>query len=312
MSRLETRVELVAADAGEVVALGVEEELVEQRLRVVHRRRLTGALLLEQLDQRALFGARDLGVGVDRVADVERVVEELEDLLVGRVAHRAQQHRDRQLALAVDADEDLALLVDLELEPRAAGRHQVADEDLLLRVLRLHQVGARGTDQLRHDDALGAVDDEGAALGHPREVAHEDGLLADLAGLPVDEADRDGQRPRVRQVLLTTLLQRRHRVIERELAELHGEVAGVVLDRRDVVDRLAEAPLLGIDKPGERLLLDVDQVGDIKDLVKTREIPARAGSINSSQDGDSSGDSEDGRARGAGVAKRQSKRDQPR
>ena len=106
------------------------------------------------------------------------------------VAHRAQQDGDRQLALAVDADEDLALLVDLELQPRAASGHQVGDEDLLLAVLGLHQVGARGAHELRHDDALGAVDDERAALGHPREVAHEDRLLADLAGLAVDEARR--------------------------------------------------------------------------------------------------------------------------
>ncbi len=54
----EARVELVAADAREVVALGVEEQLVEQRLGVVDARRLARALLLEQLDQRALFGAR--------------------------------------------------------------------------------------------------------------------------------------------------------------------------------------------------------------------------------------------------------------
>ena len=234
-------VELVAADAREVVALGVEEQLVQQRARGVDRRRLARALLLEQLDQRALLGLRDLGVGFDRVADVVRVLEEGEDLLVGRVAHRAQQHRDRQLALAVDADVDLALLVDLELEPGAAGRHQVRDEDLLLAVLRLHQVGARRAHELRDDDALGAVDDERAALGHPREVAHEDRLLADLAGLAVDEGDRDGQRTRVREVLLAALVQGGDRVVEDELAELDGEVAGVVLDRRDVVDRLAQA-----------------------------------------------------------------------
>ena len=58
---------------------------------------------------------------------------------------RAQQRRDRQLALPVDAGVDDALLVDLELEPRAAGRHQVRGEDLLRRVLRLHQVGARAS-----------------------------------------------------------------------------------------------------------------------------------------------------------------------
>ena len=285
-------VELVATDAREVVALGVEEQLVQERSRGVDRRRLARALLLEQLYQRALLGLRDLGVGFDRVADVVRVLEEGGDLLVRRVAHRTQQDRDRQLALAVDADVDLALLVDLELEPGAAGRHQVRDEDLLLAVLRLHQVGARRAHELRDDDALGAVDDEGAPLGHPREVAHEDRLLADLARLTVDERDRDGQRTRVREVLLATLVQGSDRLVEDELAELDGEVAGVVLDRRDVVDRLAQATVLGVGEPGEGLLLDVDQVGNIKGLGKAREATARPGGVNRCQDGDSSSDGE--------------------
>ena len=78
----EPRVQLVAPDARQVVALGIEEQLVQQRTRRVDRRRLAGTLLLEQLDQRALFGARHLGVGVERHPDVERVVEQVEDLLV--------------------------------------------------------------------------------------------------------------------------------------------------------------------------------------------------------------------------------------
>ncbi len=280
----QARVELVAPDAREVVALGVEEQLVEQRLGVVDARRLARALLLEQLDQRALFGARGLRVGVDRVADVERVLEQPQDLLVAGVAHRAQQHRHRQLALAVDAHEDLALLVDLELQPRAARGHQVGDEDLLLAVLRLHQVGARGAHELGDDHALGAVDDERAALGHPREVAHEHRLLADLAGLAVDERDGHRQRAGVRQVLLAALVERGDGLVERELAELHGEVAGVVLDRRDVVDRLAQTALLRVGQPRERAALDVDQVGDVNGLVQTREASARPESICSSQE----------------------------
>jgi hypothetical protein len=258
--------------------------LIEQRLGVVDTRRLARTLLLEQLDQRAVFGARDLGVGVDRVADVERVFEQPQDLLIGRVAHRAQQHRHRELALAVDADEDLALLVDLELKPRATSRHQVGDEDLLLAVLGLHQVGARRAHELSHDDALGAVDHERAALGHPREVAHEDGLLADLAGLTVDEGDRDGQRARVCEVLLAALLERRDGFVEDELAELHGKVARVVLDRRDVVDRLTQTALLGVGQPLKRAALDVNQVGYIDGLVEARESAARPESICSGQE----------------------------
>ena len=280
----EARVELVAPDARQVIALGVEEQLVEQRLGVVDRRRLAGALLLEQLDQCALFGAGRLSVGLDRVANVQRVLEQLEDLLVGRVPHRAQQHRHGQLALAVDADEHLALLVDLELQPGAARGHQVGNEHLLLAVLGLHQVGARRAHELGDDHALGAVDHERPALGHPREVAHEHRLLANLSRLAVDERDRHRQRAGVGQVLLTALLEVGDRLVEHELAELHGEVAGVVLDRRDVIDRLAQAAAVGVCEPLERAALDVDQVGYVYGLVETRERAARPESINSSQE----------------------------
>ena len=112
-------VQLVAPDAREVIALGIEEELVEQVLGRVDRGRLARTLLLEQLDQRAFLGSGDLGVGVEGQPDVEAVLEQLKDLLVAArpglghepaltqgVAHRPKQHRDRQLALAVDADED--------------------------------------------------------------------------------------------------------------------------------------------------------------------------------------------------------------
>ena len=299
--RVQARVELVATHAREVVALGVEEQLVQQVLRGVDRGRLARALLLEQLDQRALFGLRGLGVGLEGVADVERVVEQAGDVLVAagpalghaalaeHLAHRAQQHRHGQLALAVDADEDLALLVDLQLEPRAARRHQVGREDLLLAVLGLHHVGARGTDQLRDDHALGAVDDERAPVGHPREVAHEHGLLADLTRLAVLERDLDGQRARVGEVLLATLGDGRDGVVEGDLLEDDGKVAGVVLDRRDVVDGLPQAPLLGVDQPLERAALDVDQVGDFEAVLQARETAAQLGGINTCQDGGSFG-----------------------
>src|SRR5207249_6206368 len=108
----EPLVQLVAADLREVVALGVEEERPEQVARVVERRRLAGALLLEDLDQGLLLAGG--GVLLERVDDEERVVEQGQNRFVrGRVElearrrvlgrQRAQQRRDRQLALAVDA-----------------------------------------------------------------------------------------------------------------------------------------------------------------------------------------------------------------
>src|SRR5262249_45373396 len=279
-------------------------------------RRLTRPLLLEDLDQRLFLARRR--VLLDRVVDENRVAEQVEDRLVrGRVEleprrgvlgrQGAEQRRDRQLALPVDAGVDDALLVDLELEPGAAARHQVGGEDLLGRVLRFHQVGAGRTDELRDDHALGAVDDERAPLGHHREVAHEDPLLADLAGLLVDEADHHRERGLVRQVLLPAFLDRELGLAELVLAELDGERAGVVLDRRDVVDRLPE-PFA--QEPVEGLTLDVDQVGEVEDVLETREGLARAwrsdrlGQRNRASLGRYGDEGRSGIRRGSGVLRR--------
>ena len=60
---------------------------------------------------------------------------------------------------------------------------------------------AKGT-----DDALGPVDHEGALVGHHGEVAHEDLLLLDLAGLLVDECGLHEQWGRIGHVLVLALL----------------------------------------------------------------------------------------------------------
>jgi hypothetical protein len=70
----------------------------------------------------------------------------------------------RLLALAVDTDADHVALVDLELQPGTAARDELGGEDVLVGRLvgGALEVGTRATDQLRDDDPLGAVDDEGA------------------------------------------------------------------------------------------------------------------------------------------------------
>src|SRR6202035_4173302 len=88
----------------------------------------------------------------------------------------------------------------------------------------------------------------------------------------------------VGQVLLAALVQRGNGLVERELAELHGEVAGVVLNGRDVVDGLAQAALLGVGQPGERAALNVNQVWDVDCLIQAREASARPESVCSSQE----------------------------
>src|SRR5215218_4765750 len=178
---LELLVDLVAPHLREVVALGIEEEPVHEVLRVLQVDRLAVALTPEYLQQ-GLLPRRGV-VPLQGIAYEPGAAEAFEDLFRPAHPEGLEQHRDRQLALPVDAHGDVTLGLDLELEPRAAAGHEARRQDLLGGVLRLHDVGAGRTHELRDHDPLGPVDDEGARLRHEWEVAHEDVLLPDLARL---------------------------------------------------------------------------------------------------------------------------------
>ena len=192
--------------------------------------------------------------------------EEGEHLLVGLVAHRAQQLGRLELALAVDLDVQLVPGRGLELQPGAA----VGDDLGAVQraagggVLGGGVVDARGAHQLADHDALGAVDDERALVGHGREVAHVDPLLLDLAGLLDAQLDLDVERLGEGQVAgaaleLGVLGLAELVVLEVELHHLAGEV----LDGADLVEQLPQ-PVL--DEPAERIPLELDQVRDGQDL----------------------------------------------
>ena len=261
---VELLVELVAADPAEVVAPEVEEQALDQLAGVVAGGRVARAQLLVDLDQR-LVGRlgevlvervrdeRVLGVGVDRT-------EQPGDLVVGLVADRAEQGRRRDLALAVDLDPQLVLVVGLELEPGAAVRDDLGREQhpARRRILELAVVHAGRAHELADDDALGAVDDERPHVRHPRVVAHVDALALDLARLLDQELDVHVQRPAEREVLGPALLLgvlRGPELVVEEL-ELH-HLAGEVLDRADLVEQVPQALL---DEPLEGLELELDEV----------------------------------------------------
>ena len=194
------------------------------------------------------------------------------DLVVLLVADRAEQGRRRDLALAVDLDPELVLVVGLELEPGAAVRDDLGAEQHPAGrgILELAVVDAGRADELADDDALGAVDDERALVGHPRVVAHVDALALDLAGLLDQELDVDVERPAEGQVLGPALLLGVLGLAELVVEELElHDLAGEVLDRADLVEQLAQALL---DEPAERLELELDQV---RDLGRTSGISGR-------------------------------------
>ena len=135
---------------------------------------------------------------------------------------------------------------------------------------------ARGAVQLRDDDTLGAVDDEGAVVGHERQLAEVDLLLAHVldrllgaGGLLVedDEAHLHAQRGGVGEPAQLALLDVEHRLAEPVADVLERSVAAVARDREDALEGSVQADrvavvlrLVGLEELAIRVELDGQQV----------------------------------------------------
>ena len=266
-------VELIAADGAQVIAAGIEEEVLDQRLGGVERRRLAGAELAVDLHHGLLIGLA--GILLEGGNDARIVAEAVEDLGIGLETERADETGDGELAVLVDTDPEHLAGVRLILEPRAAigddGARQQRQVGLEVDLLAV--VDAGGADDLGDDHALGAVDDKRTGLGHQREIAHEDLLLLDLARLLVVQADAHLHRGGIRRVaglaLLHVILGRLvHAVIE----EAQLQITGIVRDGRHVREHLAQA---GVQEPLIGVLLDRQQVGHRHDLFVSGKVLAQ-------------------------------------
>jgi hypothetical protein len=183
-------------------------------------------------------------------------------------------------------DVDHVVDVHGELDPRPAERDDArADQPLPVRVRRLLEDDARRPVELADDDALGAVDDEGAQPGEQRELAEVDLLLDDVAraldavDLLVDhELQRRLERRREGHVALDALLDRVLRLAEGVADELEREVLVDVGNGEQVLEDALEAHVLALLARGVQLQqrlegarLDVEQVGHLHPLVELAE-----------------------------------------
>ena len=127
------------------------------------------------------------------------------------------------------------------------------------------EVNAGGTDNLGDDDAFRTVDDKGAALGHDREIAHEDFLFLDLLRLLVAQTDPHLQRAGIGGVAgLALFLRVLRRVIHGVVDEAQLQVAGIVRDGIHIPENLFQP---GIQKPSIRALLNLEQIRHVHDFL---------------------------------------------
>ena len=223
------------------------------------------------------------------------VIEVMQDFF--RIhAQRIKQRRHRQLAAAVDAHMDDVLGVELEIQPGAAVGDDARREQQLARGMGLAPVmieehTGRAV-HLRDDDALGAIDDEGAVLGHERNVAHVNVLFLDVLdrlGLGVrvdfkhDQAQGDLQRRGIGHAPLLALFHIVFRRLEFVGDELQRGLAGEIRNRKNRFEHRLKAallaPALGVFYLQELIvgfLLNLDQVRHLRHFLDVTEILANA------------------------------------
>ena len=285
-------VDLVAADTGQIVALGVEVEGVQQVLAGLGGWGVGRTNLAVEVNECLVLGLE--GFLLECIEHQRVVLECLGDLGLGH-ADGHKEHDGGLLALAVHAHLRLVLLVDLELEPCTTARDDLRAEDFLIggAVLLAIEVDARGAHELGDDDSLGAADDKGAVRSLQREVAHEHGLGLDLAGVAVLELGVHVQRCGVGVILLLAFLHGVTRLFEVRIGEGQAHGLSEVLDRRDLVEDLIEAggvghgvsavlfvlldarlPAFVADQPIEAVGLHAQQVGHIDGFLDGTEVHA--------------------------------------
>ena len=273
----ELLVEFVASYGSKVVSLGIEEEVVDEKLSGLNERRLAGTELLVDLFESfiacrcaILVGLHGHGVLFDGGKDLGVVAEKGLDLGIGFNAESADEDGYRNLAVLVDTDPEHVGRVCFAFEPCSAIGNNGRAVELLTGLVHVRfVVYAGGTCDLRNDNALRTVDNEGAVVGHEREIAHEDLAVDNFACLLVEQTNGYAKGCGIVYVALLAFLNRiLGGGVDGIANELDVKVARVVGDRRNVAKHLHKSfvkePLVGF-------FLNLNEVRHVESFVDLRK-----------------------------------------
>ena len=257
-------IELVAANSGNVIAPRVEEQRIQIGSGALHRGRLARTQAAIDLKQAFLPGLA--GITLNGGKDTLVFPKKLLDLRVGLHPKGTDQAGDRKLAVLIDPDIEAVLQIRLVFQPGAAVRDNRRGIDVLLGLVHgVSVIHAGAADDLGNDDALRAVDHEGAAVRHQREIAHENLLVLDFAGLLVVQADANLDGLCISCVAFLAFFDGVLRLlVKRIVKEGQFQIARVIGDRRDVVEYLAQ-PL--VQEPVVGILLNLQEVRHLKNFL---------------------------------------------
>ena len=241
-------VELVPTYACKIVALGVEEHIVDEHDGTFHCGRFAGTELFINFLQGFLAGSM-LGLhgqGVHTVLfksghDPGFLAEHGLHFGIGFHAQCPDQHRDRNLSGLVDPHIQHTVGIGLVFQPCAPVGNHRGRQQLVTALVHFGFVVHTGrTDDLRDDDSLGTVNDKGTVVGHDREIAHEDFLFDYFSGVFVVEPDGNPQGSGVVHIpLLALLFGELGLLVQTVIHQLNAQITRIVGDGRNIVQNLS-------------------------------------------------------------------------
>ena len=268
VSKVELFVELIPAHLYNVVPSGVEEEVVEVLAYGCLGGNFAGTQPSVQFYKTIGFGLG--GILFDGVLYHFFVGEEVEQRSVGTEAEGTQKDGNADFALPVHVYPENALGILFKFEPCAAVGDDGGAEHLLARlVARGCVVYAGRTHELGYYYALRAVYDEGTAVRHQRELAHEYGLVDNLVLDFVYEPHRNVKGKRVSSVAVAALLFVILRLfVEPVIEEIELVVVRVVGYGREIFKNFGYA---FVYEGGIARFLNFNEVGNVDDFVYLAE-----------------------------------------
>jgi len=292
---IKATVQLITPDLAQVVAPRCKDQVLHEALGVIQGRRIARPQLLVELQQRAIdalgcvSGIRcacwvslecsgDVGV----VGVVVNLREKFQDLIIRAITDCAQQHGHRQLALAINLNRNDIAFGGLKLQPRTTVGDQlgVAQATVGSPIFLNGKINARRPNQLADNNALRAINNEGAVVGHQGEVTHEDVLRGYLTSLAVDEAGTNPQRRSIGHVSIPALglgvlwLTEPEALRPGSRTKMQFQILVEADDRRDFLEQLLQTLRL---EPAERVQLHLDQARQFVDVGNPRVRFAQGG-----------------------------------
>ena len=258
----------VAANAGQIISSCIEEEHIDMALCAVNCWRFTRTEFTVNFQQ-TFFGVVG-AVFFQSSQHLGIAAEEVQNLCIAGETQCTDKGSYRQFSVFVDTNVEHIVGIGFILQPCATVRNNSGRVQCFTCFVAAHcVVNARRTNQLRYDNTFCTINDEGTAIGHQWEIAHEDILFFYFAGFLIEEAGTYTQRCGVSSVALFAFFDAvLWFIFETIIDKVKHQIALIVGNRRNIFEYFLNS---FFQEPFVRVFLNFDEVWHLQNFIDTRK-----------------------------------------